>query len=273
MEYKMIHPTTYPDVNEILNDLLTDLQAMLGSHLIGMYLEGSLANGDFDGSSDIDFVVVTDEKISDAQFAALYAMHERLAAGASPWAIQLEGSYLSQAALRRHDPALTLHPNIERGEGERLKWAEHDESWVTHRHILRKRGITLVGPPLPTLIDLVTPDDLRRGMSPVLHDWATQILADPTPVTSPGYQSFVVLSLCRVLYTMQRGDVVSKQAAAQWAIEHLDRRWVALIQQALRTRHSGRWDTQTNPGQETLAFIRDAIEQSQAFADSKENHV
>jgi hypothetical protein len=144
---------------------------------------------------------------------------------------------------------------------------------LTHRHILRKRGITLVGPPLQTLIDPITADELRRGMSPVLHDWATQILADPTPVTSPGYQSFVVLSLCRVLYTMQRGDVVSKQVAAQWAIEHLDRRWVALIQQALRTRHSGQWDAQTNPGQETLAFIRHAIQQSQTFADPKENHV
>jgi hypothetical protein len=57
-----------------------------------------------------------------------------------------------------------------------------------------------------------------------------------------------VLSLCRVLYTLQRGDVVSKQMAAAWAIEHFGKRWVPLIEHALRTRYSGQWDTQADPG-------------------------
>lgn len=120
-----IHPTSYPEINAVLRDLLAGVQAVLGDHLVGMYLEGSLANGDFDESSDIDFVVVTDvylgaERAKDL-FAALYNLHVRIAAGASPWVIQLEGSYLSQHALRRYDLAGALHPNIERGVGERLK--------------------------------------------------------------------------------------------------------------------------------------------------------
>jgi hypothetical protein len=269
----MIKPTAYPDVNAILSTLLMDVRTTLSSHLIGMYLEGSLANGGFDQSSDIDFVVVSDEKITSEQFAGLYAMHEWIAAGDSPWAIQLEGSYFSQAALRRHDPALTLHPNLERGEGERLKLAEHDESWVTHRHILRKGGIVLAGPPLATLIDPVTPDDLRRGMTPVLHDWAAHFLENPAPLASPGYQSFAVLSLCRVLYTLRQTDVVSKQVAAQWAIESLDKRWSSLIEQALRVRQSGAWEAKTSPIQATLDFIRYVLEQSQPFSAAQEANV
>jgi hypothetical protein len=266
----MIHPTPYPDANAILSALLADVQIILGSHFVGMYLDGSLANGDFDQSSDIDFVVVTTEAISSEQFAALYALHERIAAGDSPWAIQLEGSYLSQAALRRHDPAAVLHPNLERGEGERLKLAEHDESWVTHRYILRNRGITLVGPPIQTLIDPVTPDALQCGMGTVLRGWATQILHNPTRLEHPGGQSYTVLSLCRILYTVRHSDVVSKRIAAHWAIEQLDSRWVPLIEQALRTRHSGRWNAENRPIQATVAFIRYVLEQSLEHA--KENN-
>jgi hypothetical protein len=69
----------------------------------------------------------------------------------SPWAIQLEGSYISQHALRSYDPAHALHPNIERGKGERLKMALHDRAWAVHRCVLRERGIMLIGPAPQTL--------------------------------------------------------------------------------------------------------------------------
>ena len=260
-----IHPTSYPEINAVLRDLLAGVQAVLGDHLVGMYLEGSLANGDFDESSDIDFVVVTDvylgaERAKDL-FAALYNLHVRIAAGASPWVIQLEGSYLSQHALRRYDLAGALHPNIERGVGERLKLVKHDESWATHRLILRERGITLVGPAPQTLMDPVTPDDLRLGMLVVLREWATPLLTNPAPMESPGYQSYIVLSLCRILYTLRHGTVVSKRVAAQWAITTLGKPWDALIEQALETRQSGEWAGQVDMGQKTLEFIRYVLEQ------------
>src|SRR5438132_8364932 len=120
-------PTPYPEVNALLQALMDGVQTVLGNHFVGMYLDGSLASGDFDQESDIDFVVVTDIEITGDLFSALKAMHESIAAIDSPWAIQLEGSYLSQQALRRYDPANALHPNIERGRGERLKMIHHDE--------------------------------------------------------------------------------------------------------------------------------------------------
>src|SRR5262245_38755370 len=120
------HPTPYPDVNMLLNEVLVGAQQILGSHFVGMYLEGSLVSDDFDQDSDIDFVVVTDEDVSEEQFEALQAMHDRIATIDSWYAIQLEGSYMSQQAIRRQDPAHATHPNIERGQGERLKMAYHD---------------------------------------------------------------------------------------------------------------------------------------------------
>ncbi|MCX6048495.1 MAG: DUF4111 domain-containing protein [Chloroflexi bacterium] len=255
----MINPTPYAEINALLSELLTGVQTILGNHLVGIYLEGSLANGDFDESSDVDFVVVSDMVIGQEHtpelFAALYTLHEQIAAGASPWAIQLEGSYLSQHALRRYDPADALHPNLERGQGERLKMVLHNESWATHRHILRNHGITLVGPPPSTLLDPVTPADLRLGMQVILPRWLVPLLGNPAQMASPGYQSYVVLSLCRILYTLHHGAVVSKRVAAQWAIATVAKPWAALIEQASQTRHTGEWATPTDPMPEILAFM------------------
>src|SRR4051794_34908855 len=149
----LTQPTPYADINTLLHEVLVGVQQILGSHFVGMYLEGSLVSEDFDQDSDIDFVVVTSEDVSSDQFAALQAMHDRIATIDSWYAIQLEGSYISLQALRRHDPAHALHPNIERGPGERLKMAYHDTAWLVHRSILRDRGVTLAGPAPQTLID------------------------------------------------------------------------------------------------------------------------
>src|SRR5687768_17755536 len=234
MSARTSDPTPYPEVNSIFQELLEEVKSILGSHFIGMYLDGSLTSGDFDQDSDIDFVVVTDEDISGDLFLAVQEMHDRIATIDSPFAVQLEGSYISQHGLRRFDPEHALHPNIERGNGERLKMVYHDNWWIIHRYILRERGITIVGPVPQTLIDPVSPNDLRQAMLSLLHGWATQILNHPNKISSLGYQSYVVLSLCRILYTLQLGDVVSKPVAAQWAKETLGDPWVSLIERADR---------------------------------------
>ena len=121
-----ITPTPNADVNSVLHELLTGAQSILGPHFVGMYLYGSLANGDFDQNSDVDFVVVTDSEISGDLFLALQALHMQIATLDSWCATQLDGSYISQRALRRYDPTQTFHPHIDRGKGESLQMMQHD---------------------------------------------------------------------------------------------------------------------------------------------------
>jgi hypothetical protein len=265
MPVKAHDPTPYPEVNALLQELLKSVQSILGRHFIGMYLDGSLASGDFDQESDIDFVVVTDDAISGELFSALKAMHERIATMDFQWAIQLEGSYLSQHALRRFDPAHALHPNIERGRGERLKMVQHDEGWAIHRSILRERGITLAGPVPQTLIDPVSPTQLRQAMLSMLPGWAAQILHEPAQIKYRGYQSYTVLSLCRVLYTLQYGTVVSKPVAARWAQKALDERWAPLIERTWEGRHNPGSEASSDDVAGTLEFIQYTLERSQQF--------
>jgi len=256
----MLSPTPHNDVNILLDDLLTSVQDILGRQLVGAYLFGSLANGGFDEDSDIDVLMVTRKAIDDDQFAELSAMHDRLFAIDSPWAIQLEVSYIPVRALRRYDPTDNVHPHVDRGYEERLHRMVHDEAWLVQRHVLRQRGITLLGPPPETLIDPVTPDQLREAMRNHLRDWTSHLLAEPDAFARRGGQSYTVLSLCRILYTIDHGDVVSKQVAAHWAQRTLDPCWTSLIEGVWHGRHHPNEKAATKDVQATIAFIHYALE-------------
>lgn len=67
------------DVAQFTCELATSIRQAFGDNLAGIYLCGSLALGTFDPkTSDIDVLVVTERPISDTEFAALKALHERI---------------------------------------------------------------------------------------------------------------------------------------------------------------------------------------------------
>ncbi len=258
-------PTAYPDVNALLEVLLESVRAVLGDHFVGMVLDGSLTGSDFDQDSDIDFIVVTDEEVSDEQFAALQATHDRIATMDTPWAVQLEGSYISQRALRRFDPACATHPNIERDPGQRLKMAYHDEAWVVHRAVVRERGIRVAGPDPQTLIDPISPDELRRAMAATAPSLVAWLEREQRQIRTAGYQSYVVLTLCRMLYTLEHGAVVSKRTAAHWAQATLGEQWAALIERAWEGRHNSYAPASPEDISATLDFARYVLDVCRRF--------
>jgi hypothetical protein len=256
-------PTPYPEVNALLQELLERVQTILGEHFIGAYLFGSLAGGDFDQDSDIDVVVVTDDEISSALFSALQAMHARIAASDSSWATQLEVSYIPRHALRGYEAANALHPHIDRGRGESLRMMQHDSDWVVQRYTLRERGVTLAGPAPQALIEPVSSNDLQQAMLAILRGWWAPMLNDPAHLNRRGYQSYAVLSMCRILYTLQYGTVVSKPVAARWAQEILGEGWIPLIERAVVGRRHPQLEAPPEDVSGTLALIRYTLERGQ----------
>lgn len=247
-------PTPYPDVNAALRELLAGAQTVLGDHFQGMYLSGSLALGDFDPDrSDIDVVVVTDADVAGDLLAALQAMHARFAASDSPWATEVEAAYIPRDALRRYDPAHACHPHLERGAGEVLDLDQLGSDWVIQRHILREHGAPLAGPPVQSLIDRVRPEEMRRAVATLMEQWWGPMRQDPMPLRRwhIGYQVYTVLTMCRVLYTLDAGAVASKQAAARWAQRRLGERWSVLIARALAWRK----DSQDMPESDVSATL------------------
>jgi len=92
-----------------------------------------------------------------------------------------------------------------------------------------------VGPEPHTLFDPVDSADMNREGSAIAGRWLEQARADPSWLAwlhQRKNQAFVVLTLCRLLYTLELGGVASKPGAARWAQQALDPRWDGLIEGA-----------------------------------------
>jgi len=250
------------EVDALLMELLQGVRSILGPRLLGVYLHGSLAGGGFDQDSDVDVVAVTEGDLSADDFAELDALHQQLSARDTPWAEELEVSYIPRDALRRYDPARARHPHIDRDPGERLHWMFHDRDWVIQRHTLRQQGITLMGPPPQQWVDPVSPDDLRGAARAMLNGWIAKLLHDPSEMRDRGWQSFVVLTLCRILHTLHTGTVVSKAESARWAEASAAPQWASLIEEAWIGRRNPRWPVTPQQVQATQAMIRDVLQRT-----------
>lgn len=245
-------PTAYPEINTLLDTLLSDLRTVLGDYFVGMYVHGSLALGDFvPDRSDVDVAVVMTEDLPDEVVAALAAMHERFRHNGLPYAEEIEVTYFSQDAIRRHDISHPLHPYY--GEAGELEMGTDDHAGIIMRHILREHGIILVGPPPQSLVDPVTPHDLRRAVTETFNEWWKPFVLSSSLLAQDGYQVYAVFTMCRMRYTLDEGAVVSKSAAARWGMEHLESRWTPLIASALAWSYGDPFNREA----ETIAFIRD----------------
>jgi hypothetical protein len=214
----------------------------LGDDLVGVYLHGSLALGGFNPQqSDIDFLVATDDELAAEQVQSLDALHLRLGD-------RLDGSYLPRKVFRRFDPARVTHPHIE-ARGGRLFVDHHGGETVIYRYVLRKCGVVPFGRPPQELIDPVSTGELREGVRDLLQSWWVPMEDEqPWRYAEALYRAYAVVTMCRVRYTLDCGDVVSKPDAARWALTHVAQEWHSLIERAAAYGECG-YD-------ETLAFVR-----------------
>jgi hypothetical protein len=260
-------PTPYEDLNAMLRELTAGVQAILGDNLIGFYLQGSFAAGDFDRHSDVDFIAAIARDLTDTEVQALNDLHARIFALDNPWAQHIEGSYFPQKLLR--DPASCGRPLWFLDHGSRSLVRSNHCNTLVVRWVLREHGIALCGPEASTLIDPFTVDALCQEIAADMRDWSARIMAEPEHFNNHFYQTFIVLSYCRMLHSLETGRILSKRTGAEWAKAHLDPRWHGLIDRTWAGRvdsaASVRRPADPADFQATLDFIRYAIEQIPRF--------
>jgi predicted nucleotidyltransferase len=258
-------PTGVPALDALLADFVDEVDEILAADFVGAYLQGSFALGEGDEHSDVDFVVVTAADPTDHVVDRLQRMHERLFAREVAWAQHLEGSYIPRDRLRRVDPTRALFVFLDNGT-DRLVRDAHCNTAVV-RWLLREHGIVLAGPSPAELIDPVSFADLRREGIETMHRydaWARSA-DDPGPM-SAWKQPYLVLTACRILYTIEFGAVASKRRSADWAMASLDPEWTGLIRAAVEGRADpwGRVHLPASPSaaKRTLDFLAYATDRA-----------
>lgn len=241
----------------MLAQLMLYINRLLNQDIVGVYVHGSLALGDFNPeTSDVDFLVVTRQELPAERLPALDQMHAELRDQGFKWAFNMEGSYISQALLRRYDPDQCWHPAL-RCDGS-FGVDGHASDWIIQRAVIREHGIVLSGPSPAALIDPVAPSELKKAAQGILKEWWSPLLEDASRLATSEYQVYAVLTMCRCLYTIEKGLVASKPAAAKWMISTRGNEWETLIRQAMAWRRGD----ELNAIDETLAFVRYTLEQA-----------
>lgn len=260
----------YPELREVLEIYVTEVKAELSENLVGFYLVGSLASGDFDLDSDVDFLVVTRTELTEINRKRIQEIQTRIHEIDCYPARHLEGSYISVNALNDWGTVgkkeLYYFDNGDTTPQESV----HDNNWHV-RWILRERGIVLMGREPKTILPPIPLDELFHEMKASLfHNMKAVEEAIHQPLNfwnSQFGQPFAVLTCCRILHTLHTGTVQSKKEGAKWAKQHVDLKWVNLIDQAWNDRKGVRFGVKIGQRanakllNETLEFMKCALTQ------------
>jgi hypothetical protein len=135
---------------------------------------------------------------------------------------------------------------------------------------VREHGVSLAGPNPSTLVAPIPVEVLRQEILETMHWWGEQIVAEPEPYRNHFYQTFIVLSYCRMLHDLHTGRVGSKRAGAEWAKSNLDPSWAGLIDRTWAGRpdpaFSVRQPADPDDFKSTLEFVQYIIDASRQLA-------
>jgi predicted nucleotidyltransferase len=261
-------PTPYSELNAVLRELVESAQLVLGESFVAASLQGSFAVGDFDRHSDVDFIIVVAEELSEDELLALQILHERIYNLECEWARHLEGSYFPKKILRDYTQRGTPLWYLDNGHRSLIQ-EKHDNTIVV-RWVVREHGVALAGPDPATLVDPLPVAALRQEILEGMTGWGRQILENPQIINNRFFQTFAVLHYCRMLHDLHTGFPGSKRAATEWAKANLDPSWAGLIDRA--------WDGRPNPAlssrqpadpedlKNTVEFVRYIIEAGTHYA-------
>jgi len=243
LDDKKIPNQPYPELSEVLDIFVAEIKTELAENLVGIYLVGSLASGDFDLDSDVDFLVVTGTELTETNLKHLQATQIKIHDMDCYPAKHLEGSYISINALNDWNTVGKKELNYFDNGSTIFEQSIHDNNWHV-RWILRERGITLLGQEPETIMKPVPTGELfgemKASMIQIMKAFEEAINQPLNFWNSQFGQSFAVLTSCRILHTLHTGMVQSKKVGAQWATQFVEPKWINLINQAWHDREGVR---------------------------------
>jgi predicted nucleotidyltransferase len=221
-----------PNPRETLEQLTRTIERHLGSNLLGLYLFGSLAAGGFyRGKSDLDLIAVVQRDVEEGeQLEALRTLHDTFVAERPAWVERIEVGYASREVLQTFgDRPSGRIAVISPGEPLHIRDAgfESTLNWYS----ACSDGETLLGPPPRELGPLVTREARRRAVAELLGEWRRRV-REPSVAYVPAAQGYIVVTLCRALYTLATGQQATKEAAAAWAAATFPE-WASFIDASL----------------------------------------
>ena len=227
---------------------LRQLDRLLPGAVVGLYLVGSVALGGYRRRrSDLDFVGVLHSAVDRKSVGRLRIAHAQsglvtgsraLREGRSPLTGPLNGIFIRESDLVR--PVTQIRPLASQvGAKFKIGQAGSDLSPVGWK-VLSENGVRIRGP-RPSALNLNSePERLRSwtvgNLDTYWRQWAERVTRTPQRrfALRPRYwTAWGVLGAPRLHCTIATGEVISKEAAGEYALSEFAPRWRPLIEEGL----------------------------------------
>lgn len=260
-------------IQPLIDDYLRSLEP-LREHFYGIYIYGSIALNAFEEQeSDIDIIALTQGEWSPLELKQLEAMHISLMK-AYPLGKRLEVFYIPMHYLGVTHPekksgAVASYPVVHDGTFSLTSGGSLNAvTWW----IIKHNGLRLLGPERAELPLAVTWDDVLSTMRFNLDVYFANRVKRPYLYLHAGMVEFAVSNLCRILTTIEEGEIISKsESLLRWR-DRLPERWQRLLDEAWRLRrHLDQPSLYRHRFQrmsETLAFIHYGRERGRKALDA-----
>lgn len=220
---------------------------LLPGRVVGLYLVGSAALGSFrPGRSDIDFIAVVEGEMDAQELRRLRTLHAiagglsglaSASRGWSPMANTCNGVFVRRDDLAK--PVSAIVPIASHTGCHFAVGSGFDVNPVIWKE-LAEHGVPVRGPDPDSLALVPEPELLRpwclHNLSSYWRSWAHAAL-EHRPHSGwlrPRWATaWATLGAPRLHRTIATGEVVSKEAAGEYALEVFDARWHPLIRQGL----------------------------------------
>ena len=250
---EMDQPRKIPgDLSDLFQVMATDLAAIVGDNLVGVYLWGSLTYQAFDETcSDVDCVAVTRRDLDDREFSELdewfkeKGKHNRWVKRIDMRFV-IDGEFLNKTSrccgFYHYTGKLVRHGS----DGNPIIWMNVGQSGIT----LWGKDAKLIAPQVSdqSLNDalLLELNYLNDGLARRARDRSDQAFI---------YNAYAVLTACRILYSAYHRALVSKDQASSWAMEKVPPIWRTVIRVANENRLSNRGSTTSQLEEDATHFV------------------
>ena len=248
-----------PAMDKLIAELKDATQVTLGDKLHGLYLFGSLVTGDFDPkTSDIDLLAIVETDVTETELEQLKGMHQAFVRDHPEWNDRIEVAYVGVEAMKNFKTKTASIARI--SPGEPLHYRDMDVQWLLDWYVVQEQGLILFGPTPKTFIPHIDRQEFVDMLKDSLPTWRDRV----KEAKWKGYQSYIVLSVCRSLYAVRFGTQASKVQAAEWVAEEYPE-WSSLMKQALTWRGlAGKADSLETQA-ETARFVEFGLDKAKTI--------
>lgn len=209
------------DNNKQINETVQLLKQELGPNLLSVVLYGSAAENGLKRHSDIDFLIIINSELS---FQNRVNLVPGLMNISVPIGSEHKGRYIELTAVTGNDLLNLEYPPV-----EEIQYGE----WLREEFLLGNLPERTQNPDLAILLkqalqnhQMIYGESLSRFITEIPDEHIQNAIKDLLSeiwLEDAGDERNTILTLCRMWLTAETGGIKSKEAAADWAMDRLEK--------------------------------------------------